>query len=81
MGWFAKAFGFVLGAVEIAVGLLVPGAQFLMTMGVGQLINAVGTLMSKGPMAGTQSAVRNSIASENVCYGQSRLGGTTVYLQ
>ena len=65
----------------VTFGASTPLTQFLISAGAGMVLNATGTLLQKGPLAGISTATRNPIAPEVVCYGQSRLGGTSVYIQ
>ena len=79
MSWFSKAFGFIVGAVEITVGALT-GQMWLVGAGIGQILSATGTLFSKGPLQGISTATRNPVASEIVGYGRARVGGIVVPL-
>lgn len=69
-----------IGAAEIVAGVLIPGAQFLVSLGIGTVISGIGTLLSKGPLSGTGTATRNPIAPFYVGYGRFRAGGTIVYI-
>ena len=80
----------IVGAVEIAFGVYLqvvtfgastPLTQFLISMGVGSVLGGLGSMMSGGSgLHGVTGAMRNPLAYEVVCYGQSRLGGTSVYI-
>lgn len=77
-----------IGAAEIAAGVgfgLASGAfwnpltQYLVIAGAGTVLGGLGTLLSKGPVQGFATTVRNPTAPWEVVYGQVRQGGVNVY--
>lgn len=67
------------GAVAAAFGLA-PLAAFLISAGVGTLISGIGTLLSKGPVNGFATTVRNPTSPWKSIYGECATGGTVVYM-
>lgn len=53
--------------------------EALISAGAGLTLAGIGTLFSKGALAGFATTLRNPVASENVIYGRARVGGTLVY--
>jgi len=83
----SKFTGVIVGGLEIAAGaaLLATGVgggfgAMLIGAGAGTLIGALGTLLQKGPLAGSVSASRNPIAPWEINYGRVCHGGTLVYM-
>ena len=46
----------------------------------GLILAGVGTMLSKGPMQGFATTVRDPVAPWNIAYGCSRVAGTLAYL-
>lgn len=67
------------GAVLLATGVGAPLAWPLIAAGAGTLISGIGTLLSKGPVNGFATTMRNPVAPREVVYGRVRTGGTLVY--
>lgn len=55
-------------------------ASFAIQAGAGALIHGLGTLLSKGPTKGFATTERNPTAPWKKAYGQTRVGGTIVYV-
>lgn len=68
----------------IAVAIFVPGgfviAEAMITAGAGLVLTGVGTMLTKGPLVGVQTATRNPIAPWNIVYGRKRVGGTVLFI-
>jgi hypothetical protein len=84
----AKFVNLIAGSALIGAGLFLefvtfgastPLTAFLISAGIGMVITGIGTLLQKGPLAGTSTATRNPIAPWNVVYGRAKVGGTMVY--
>lgn len=76
----------IAGGIMIAGGILLmtlPGGQLAgieaIIAGAGLVLVGVGTMLSSGPLSGTETTVRNPIAPWQVRYGQSRVGGTMIF--
>jgi hypothetical protein len=63
----------------VTLGASTPLTVFLISAGIGMVISGIGTLLSKGPLAGTSTASRNPIAPWVVVYGRAKVAGTLVY--
>lgn len=81
----SKFTGIIVGGLEIAAGAALlatgvgaPFGAMLIAAGSGTLIAGLGTLLQKGPLAGTILALKNPIANWEICYGRCCVGGTTV---
>lgn len=82
----AKAIAFIIGGVEIAAGIVVeilaPGnalGWYLIAAGIGTVLGGVGTLLTQ-PQGGLTTAARNPTMPWNVIYGQTKTGGTIIYI-
>jgi hypothetical protein len=71
----------IIGGIEIAGGV-VAGALgnwqlggYLIAAGAGTVISGLGTLLSKGPVQGFATTIRNPTAPWDVIYGRTRTGG------
>src|SRR5580700_6319302 len=77
-----------LGGLLVAGTFVVPGfaaaslkiGEFLITAGAGLILSGIGTLLSKGPLAGFSATTRNPVAPWEVGYGVFPTGGTLVYV-
>ena len=89
----SKFVGLIVGGIELAAGIIAIFtpfaflAPYLIAAGVGTLLSGVGTLLSgsggtsqNGSSGGISTASRNPVAPWLVCYGQSVVGGTIVFL-
>ena len=63
----------------VTIGASTPLTAFLISSGVGMVLSGIGTMLAKGPMAGTSTASRNAIAPWNVVYGRAKIGGALIY--
>src|SRR5579883_535228 len=69
------------GAALSATGIGGPLGGYLIAAGIGTVMSGVGTLLSKGPVPGLATALRNPTAPWTYGYGLTRVGGTPVYMQ
>ena len=72
----------IAGGAAIAAfsgGVLTPLASMLIAAGAGQVFSGLGTLLSKGPVNGFATTVRDPVAPWEYVYGQVRQGGAIVY--
>src|ERR1700730_9032589 len=65
-------------AFAIATGQAALGA-LLIAAGAGSVIAGIGTLLSKGPIQGFATTVRNPVHPWEVIYGLIRTGGAEVF--
>jgi predicted phage tail protein len=63
----------------VTIGASTPLTAFLISAGIGMVMTGIGTMLSKGPLAGTSTASRNPIAPWNVVYGRAKIGGALIY--
>lgn len=84
----SKFIGIVAGAAEIGIGLYLefvtfgastPLTMFLISSGAGMVLAGIGSLLSQGPVTGTNTASRNPITPWNVIYGRAKVGGVLVF--
>jgi len=80
MGALIGAGEIAAGAVLIATGVGAPIGGLLIAAGAGQLISALGTILFKGPAIGFSTTQRNPTAPWKYVYGQTRVGGTVVFI-
>ena len=63
----------------VTIGASTPLTAFLISAGIGMVMSGIGTMLAKGPLAGTSTASRNPIAPWNVVYGRAKVGGALIY--
>jgi hypothetical protein len=85
----SKFISVIAGAAEIVAGVALIVASggagstlgtYLIIGGIGTTIGGLGTLLSKGPVSGLATTVRNPVAPWRIVYGRARIGGTVVYM-
>jgi predicted phage tail protein len=85
----SRYLGIIIGAALIAAAILYPPIagvamnvaleNFFAYSGLSMTLGGLGTLFTKGPLAGLGTATRNPTAPWSVVYGRSRPGGTLVW--
>jgi hypothetical protein len=82
----SKFIPLVIGGAELAAGFAAPfvglGAisPYLISAGAGTLLSGIGTLLSKGPVNGFATTLRNPTSPWEVCYGEVVTGGVLTYI-
>src|ERR1039458_4615748 len=63
----------------VTIGASTPLTAFLISAGIGMVMSGIGTMLAKGPLAGTSTASRNPIAPWSLVYGRAKIGGEMIY--
>ena len=57
-----------------------PLRGYLISAGIGTVLSGLGTMLSKGPVNGFATTMRNPTAAWRYVYDKTRVGGTIVYM-
>ncbi len=82
----SKVVKIIAGAVLVAIGVIVPGAQFLVQIGVGLALAGIAEAFAGTPamaqdQAGQKAPVTNRIDSQKLLYGSNRVGGAEIFVE